>query len=44
MKLTNWVTNKKMKERFIQVAQYDNKDKLELRLESLGKLFSPPPF
>lgn len=42
MKLTNWVTNKKMKERFIQVAQYDNKDKLELRLESLGKLFSPP--
>ena len=42
IELTDWITNKKMKERFLQVAQYDNKDELKMNLESLGKLFSPP--
>lgn len=42
IELTDWITNKKMKERILQVAQYDNKDELRMSLESLGKLFSPP--
>ena len=42
IELTNWVMNKKMNERFLQLVQYDNEDELRISLESLGKLFSPP--
>lgn len=42
IKLTDWVTNKKMNERFLQLVQYDNEDELRINLESLEKLFSPP--
>lgn len=42
IELTNWITNKKMNERFLQLVQYDNEDELRISLESLGKLFSPP--
>ena len=39
IEFTNWITNKKMKERFLQVAQYDNKDELRMSLENLGELY-----